>query len=244
MAAKPESQVVQLSGRKVAYSIRVSPRAQRRRIRVTPNGVEVVLPRGVERDSARAFLLQSEAWVLEQLDFIERSCGAIRRRSQPGAVLLRGEEKVVLIVQEASTRHYGLVREEQDDLVVRVPNGNKDVAGRTLELWFRRQARADLQAALDRRASEMKVRFGRLYVMNQRTRWGGCSARSNLSFSWRLIMAPPAVLDYLAVHELVHLVEPNHSTRFWLTVKSLCPEFERHKRWLRENEWRLRLPLI
>lgn len=58
------------------------------------------------------------------------------------------------------------------------------------------------------------------------------------------IMAPPKVLDYLAVHELAHLVEPKHTTRFWLTVHSFCSDFEAHKKWLRDNEWRLRIPVI
>ena len=90
----------------------------------------------------------------------------------------------------------------------------------------------------------MKLKFGRVYIMNQRTRWGGCSSRRNLSFTWRLVMAPPAVLDYLAVHELAHLAEPNHSMRFWLIVRSHCSDFQRHRRWLRENEWRLQIPSL
>jgi hypothetical protein len=228
----------------VAYSIRVSPGAKRRRIRVTPNGIEVVIPRGGEVGKAAGFLRQNEAWVLEQLDFVERSCGAIRKQSRPNGLWLRGQDRTVQVVEEATTRRYGLVGDDGDNLVVRVPKGKTDLAGRALELWLRRLARADLQAALERRAREMKLKFKRVYIMNQRTRWGGCSARRNLSFNWRLVLAPPVVLDYLAVHELAHLVEPNHSMKFWLTVRSFCPEFERHKKWLRENEWRLRLPVI
>lgn len=74
------------------------------------------------------------------------------------------------------------------------------------------------------------------YVMGQRTRWGGCSGRRNLSFNWRLVMAPPAVLDYVVVHELAHLAEPSHSTKFWLLVRSHCPRFEEHREWLRDSE--------
>ena len=85
----------------------------------------------------------------------------------------------------------------------------------------------------------MRVTPGRLYVMGQRTKWGGCSRRRNLSFNWRLVMAPPEVLDYIVVHELVHLIEPYHSKKFWLIVRSRCPRFETYKRWLRENEDRL-----
>jgi predicted metal-dependent hydrolase len=87
----------------------------------------------------------------------------------------------------------------------------------------------------------MKVKPGRLYVMGQRTKWGNCSRLGNLSFNWRLVMTPPEVIDYIVVHELAHLIEPSHSQRFWLVVQSHCPQFERHKAWLRDNQERLSL---
>lgn len=242
--AKVRRGVVELGGKRVDYDIRCPAGATRRRIRVTPNGIEVVIPRDVEPESATAFLRQNEAWVLEQLDFVERSSGLIRNQARPTSVLLRGEERKIRVVEETTSRRYGIVEAEQDELVVRVPTGNVALAGRALELWFRRLARADLHVALELRAREMKLKFGRVYVMNQRTRWGGCSSRRNLSFNWRLVMAPPAILDYLAVHELAHLAEPRHTTKFWLIVRSYCPTFQRHKKWLRENEWRLRVPPI
>lgn len=242
--ARVERGTIQLGGKRVDFSIRSSAGATRRRIRVTPNGVEVVIPRGGEPGNATAFLRENEAWVLEQLDFVERSSGLIRNQARPMTILLRGEERKIRVVEEATTRRYGIVVEGPEELIVRVPTGKKALAGRALELWLRRMVRADLQAALIRRSKEMRVKFGRVYVMSQRTRWGGCSSLRNLSFNWRLVMAPPAVLDYLAVHELAHLAEPNHSAKFWLIVRSHCPEFQRHKKWLRENEWRLTLPAI
>lgn len=72
--------------------------------------------------------------------------------------------------------------------------------------------------------------------MNQRTKWANCSARGNLSFNWRLVMAPDDVLRYMVVHEVVHTAIPDHSHRFWLTVKSLCPEEWRARAWLRTHE--------
>ena len=71
-----------------------------------------------------------------------------------------------------------------------------------------------------------------IYVMGQRTKWGNCSALRNLSFNWRLILAPEFVLRYLVTHEAVHLAVPDHSAKFWLTVQSLCPETERANQWL------------
>lgn len=85
----------------------------------------------------------------------------------------------------------------------------------------------------------MRQRPGRVFVMGQRTKWGGCSRRRNLSFNWRLVMAAPEVLDYIVVHELAHLAEPHHSTKFWLIVRSYCLDYDRRRRWLRENESRL-----
>jgi predicted metal-dependent hydrolase len=202
----------------------------------------VVIPRRGDAGSAAGFLQENEKWVVEQLDFVERSSGILRNHVQPRSWLFRGEERLVRVVDQQTTRRYGLVGEESSVVTVRVPAGKADLAPRALELWLRRLARADLQAALVRRAKQMKLKFGRVFIMNQRTRWGGCSVRRNLSFNWRLVMTPPDVLDYLAVHELAHLVEPHHSTRFWLTVQSFCPEYASRKKWLRENEWRLRIP--
>jgi predicted metal-dependent hydrolase len=233
---------VKLGGKPVQYSIRTSAGATRRRIRVTPNGIEVVIPRGGKAESASEFLQENEKWVLEQLDFVERSSGIFRDQVQPRSLLVRGQERTVRVVAEKTTRNYGLIDEQGDEVIVRVPVGKRGIAARPIELWLRRLARADLQASLASHARQMKLKFGRVFIMNQRTRWGGCSSRRNLSFSWRLIMAPPKVLDYMAVHELAHLVEPNHSVRFWLTVRSFCPEFEEHRTWLRNNEWRLRIP--
>jgi predicted metal-dependent hydrolase len=79
--------------------------------------------------------------------------------------------------------------------------------------------------------------------MGQRTKWGSCSRLQNLSFNWRLIMAPEFVLRYLVTHEAVHLAIPDHSHEFWLTVRSLCPESERATQWLSANGHRLLVDL-
>jgi predicted metal-dependent hydrolase len=82
-----------------------------------------------------------------------------------------------------------------------------------------------------------------IYVMGQRTKWGNCSAKGNLSFNWRLILAPEAIFRYLVTHELVHLAIPDHSQKFWLTVQSLCPDSEWARRWLSANGERLMVEL-
>lgn len=77
--------------------------------------------------------------------------------------------------------------------------------------------------------------FQRITIRDQKTRWGSCSARGTLSFNWRLMLAPPAVLDYVVVHELCHLTHMNHSAAFWDLVESVCPDYRIHRKWLKEH---------
>ena len=77
--------------------------------------------------------------------------------------------------------------------------------------------------------------YGRITIRDQKTRWGSCSARGTLSFNWRLMLAPPAVLDYVVVHELCHLTHMDHSKAFWALVESVCPDYRVHRKWLKEH---------
>jgi predicted metal-dependent hydrolase len=236
---------VDLGNRHVNYRIRFSRTATRCRIRVRPDGVEVLLPRDTNEERADSFLRENETWVLDQLDFVDRMGGVRAKSKKEGRhVLLRGKETPIEIVEEDSDRRFGLVETTDQGIRIRLPRGNDVDPWRTLESWFRRQARQDILERVEERRRQMpRTKFGRLYVMGQKTKWGGCSGRKNLSFNWRLVMAPPAVLDYIVVHELAHLAEPYHSTKFWFIVRSHCSRFEEHKTWLKDNEDRMRFPM-
>ena len=111
--------------------------------------------------------------------------------------------------------------------------------GPALEPITEREGRRRARAAAERIAAEEAVRLGvaytRIRIADQRSRWGSCSSRGTLSFNWRLALAPPAVLDYVVVHEVCHLREPNHGPRFWTFVERLRPGYREPKRWLREH---------
>ena len=85
---------------------------------------------------------------------------------------------------------------------------------------------------LSRVTARLGCRSAQIFVMDQRTKWGNCSSRRNLSFNWRIILAPDYVLQYIVTHEAVHLAIPDHSAKFWLTVQSLCRDTERARQWL------------
>ena len=113
----------------------------------------------------------------------------------------------------------------------------------TLENWRRRQARSQIAPRVRSLADKLGVVPGRLYIMDQQTKWGNCSSLRNLSFNWRIVMAPDSVLDYLVAHEVVHLAVPDHSQRFWLTLQSHCPDTERARQWLSANSHSVRVDL-
>jgi predicted metal-dependent hydrolase len=98
--------------------------------------------------------------------------------------------------------------------------------------FLKREAKRDLERASRHAATRLGVKIRRISIRDQTSRWGSCSSTGVLSFSWRLILAPPFVLDYLAAHEAAHLIEMNHSRRFWRVVERIFPETERAKAWL------------
>ena len=111
---------------------------------------------------------------------------------------------------------------------------NKPV-GPQVKALFRHHARDALAAASDKYAQALGCTYARLSIRDTRSRWGSCSAQGTLMYSWRLIMAPPAVLDYVAAHEVAHLVEMNHQPAFWEVVASICPDYAAHRAWLRAD---------
>ena len=234
-----------LDGRQIDYAIRLSPTARRCKIRVSSDGVEVVLPRQVSRKRAAALLQEHSNWVLQQLEFIQQQGSPGTAVALPkNTILLRGKPTPVEITEEDTAKNFGQVDYLDGKLRVRLPKDKAVNPITTLEIWLRAQARQDIEVNVAQRSTEMRQQPRCIYIRSQRTKWGTCSGLCNLSFNWRLVMAPPEVLDYVVVHELAHLAEPNHSARFWLVVRSFCPEFERHRIWLRDYQELLHLHTI
>jgi hypothetical protein len=117
-----------------------------------------------------------------------------------------------------------------------------DQATETFEAWYRAQARAWFTRRLGELAARHGFQYSRMRLSSARTRWGSCSSRGTISLNWRLVLAPPEIVDYVILHELAHLRTPNHSKDFWRLVESLCPEYQQHRKWLKANTARLSWP--
>lgn len=208
----------------VALTLRRSARAKRISLRVSglDGRVTLTLPRGVPEREALAFAHQKADWLRRQLG------------AQPGQVAV-GHGVELPIEGRAVRIAPGTGRRVQmvGDLVL-VPGAEGRVAAR-LQAYLKTRARDRLAAASDHYAGLIEREYSRLTLRDTRSRWGSCSAAAALNYSWRLIMAPPEVLDYVAAHEVAHLQEMNHSPAFWAVVAELVPDYHAPRRWLREN---------
>ena len=225
-----EPSVVQVVFDKAIYLVRLRRHRQARRytLRIDAASRDVVLtipPRGSLRE-AREFAQKHGAWIAARLQCLPQATPFAHGQYVP----LRGVSH--RIVHRRDIR--GTVWTEQDDAGERLlcVVGEPPHHNRRISDFLRREAHRDLDAASRRYAKELGVSIKRISVRDQSSRWGSCSNTGVLSFSWRLILAPPFVLQYLAAHEVAHLEELNHSPRFWRLLKRLNPDCECARLWL------------
>jgi predicted metal-dependent hydrolase len=204
------------------YRIRRSDRARRVRVSVDGNGdVEVVLPRRAPERHADEAVRQLEPWIARRRRAVARAALEVGRA--PGTVPYLGE--TLHLVPEPGRER---VARRGDALLV--PAGDPRPA---LERWYRRRARAEIAPRLDAATARAGSRYTRLTIRGQKTRWASCSSSGAMSFNWRLLLAPPEILDYVVEHEVCHLEVMDHSPRFWRLLASRAPGWRAHSAWLR-----------
>lgn len=229
---------VMLAGRPIPYTLTISHRARHPRLIIAPGtGLRVVMPLGYDHSRLVHFIQRRQGWILKHLDRIaalpaEPDTGTSLPETIPFLGIAHAIRVIVVPGRRASVRLDGR------GFSVTVPE--EHAARPTLEAWLREAARFAIVAHVERRAAEMGHTFGKVAIRDQKTRWGSCSQAGNLNFNWRLILAPPAVLDYVVVHELAHRAELNHSARFWRVVARHCPTMSEHRAWLHSRGATLR----
>ena len=154
----------------------------------------------------------------------------------PLTVLFKGKEYFVRIIADGNPR--SKVRLEGDQAIVLVPRATRGEVTRAIDDWYKREATFAIKQSVWRASRRLGLKFNSIMIRNQRTRWGSCSHLGNLSFNYKLASAPQEVIDYVVVHELMHLREPNHSRRFWALVGQECPNYREHRAWLKMVEGR------
>ncbi|PTX54556.1 hypothetical protein C8N43_3373 [Litoreibacter ponti] len=218
------AEIIELGEPPIPVKLRHSARARRLSLRVSgvDGRVSLTLPRRASMREAQDFLRAKEAWIRGHLDRQPELC-----QIAPGAVLpVEGRERLI-----APTRTRA-VKLMEDHLLV--PEGADKTAAR-VRAFLKTLARDRLAEASARHAKALGREFGKITLRDTRSRWGSCTSEGNLMYSWRLILAPAPVLDYVAAHEVAHLAQMNHSPAFWAEVARLMPDYQPHRAWLRQH---------
>ncbi len=228
-AALPASTTIDVNGRLVPVTVKVSARARSYRLTLPHHADPVLtLPSGSRWIDAQAFLFRHRGWLAERL---ERA--APRTRFADGEWLpLRGLPH--RIHATGRLRGHAGVGEVDGEPVILVPGEALHLPRRLTE-WLKAEASRDLVARSELHAATLGVTVRAVTMRAQATRWGSCSSEGRLSYNWRLVLAPPFVLDYVAAHEVAHLVEMNHSPAFWRTVERALPDMARGRDWLKRH---------
>jgi predicted metal-dependent hydrolase len=220
----------------LSVRVRESNRAKTARIIVGPQRpLEVIVPAGVGDDEVDVLLEEKRSWVEWKVN-AARTIAARPPQlglDRPGVAWLEGEALPVVVT--GTGRSIARVRDGRVEV-----DGDPRVATAALGRWYRREARRRIGDAVAREAERLGFSYGSLGVRDPRTRWGSCSRNGHVSVSWRLVMAPADVLEYIVVHELCHLREPSHSKAFWRLLDVARPGWQEQTRWLREHGQELR----
>lgn len=225
---------VTLGTETVKYNVTVSSDATEPRIDVDIHGVTVVLPVGDDTDPER-LLSENHRWVLKKRTKYERYREqAPERQFEPGETFpyLGDPHHLTIESRPASDVTENALRLAQHHV-------EQTSIRQALESLFRRKAREQFEDRAEHFAANMDVDYGEIEIRNQRTKWGSCSSTGTLGLNWRLMMAPPQIIDYVVIHELAHLQEPNHTKEFWRLVGEYDTNYAKHADWLDENSARL-----
>ncbi len=226
----------------VPYRIRRSSRARRARILVGAEGVEVVVPSRFPLREVEPFVREKQPWIERTLRRLQES-----EAEHPSAALTDGGqvpylgERLELRLRVEPGRSRAHVARRGDVLHVAVSEPGEAPLREALERWYRRQARDEIAPRLDAATARAGSRYARLAIRGQRTRWASCSTTGTMSFNWRLLLAPPAIVDYVVEHEVAHLEVMDHSARFWRLLAERVPDWREHEGWLRRHGHLLRL---
>jgi len=227
---RSEPQAIEIVFDTAIYIVRLRRhrRARRYTLRIAAAAREVILtipPRGTLKE-AREFAQKHGGWIAARLGRLPKAV----RFAHGILVPLRGVPH--RIVHRPGVRGTVWVEANSAEEPLLCVAGEAPHVDRRISDFLRREAKRDLETASLGFAAALGVNVRRLAVRDQASRWGSCSITGVLSYSWRLILAPAFVLDYLAAHEVAHLAEMNHSARFWRLVQRLCPDHRRAKVWL------------
>ncbi len=214
------------------YQIQHHPRAQHIKIKITPQAeVIVVAPRDCPTFFIDRFVREHTDWIEKNLKKIQEHQPAKKKNADEISLFGKSYQKVI-----GDRSEYPLgVRISGNKVIITPVTQNKTSIDKSLQQFLKSTAEKYITPRTHQLAKQMKVSFKDIAFKNQKTRWGSCSSLGNLNFNWKLVHSPPAVIDYVLIHELAHRTEMNHSAAFWDIVRKFDPEYLKHRGWLKRE---------
>ena len=227
---RAKRELLKIDGKSVEVILRADPRARRFIVKVDPATGQVVVVSPTSRSLERAleFARGEKEWIAGRLANVPPPV----RLAAGSEILFRGVEHHIRT--GGGGRAPVWIDRDASRPTIRV-EGQPEHTARRLTDWLKREARRRIEERVEIYSDQLGVKPKRITIRDTSSRWGSCSSTRTLSFSWRLILAPPAVLDYVVAHEVSHLRELNHRPRFWRLVETLGVDVEKSQAWLSEN---------
>jgi predicted metal-dependent hydrolase len=228
--APSQERVHDVAGRQLPLRIVENDRARRLTLRIDAGGqgLRITVPPGLARGEVERFLTRHQGWLEQKLAKVPE-----KPQVRPGIKIpLRGVPH--LIVHEPAPRGTVELRQGPDGPEIAVFGDRRHLPRRIAD-FLKREAKKDIEALVAKHTATVGRKAKTIRFKDTSSRWGSCTTDGNLSFSWRIMMAPKPVINYLVAHEVAHLKEMNHGPKFWKLCEKLCPDTERCKAWLKKN---------
>jgi predicted metal-dependent hydrolase len=212
-------------------------------IQVKPiDEVLVLSPKGLSENLIKEKVKLKGKWILKKLlDFKDNGYIPVNREFADGeAFMYLGRNYLLqLFLNNSLTRLK--VKLTDGILIILAPTKDPAILKKLMEKWYRKEAEKIILKRIEHYKSKFNIVPGKIKIKEQKKRWGSCNSRGSIYFNWRIIMAPPLVIDYVIVHEMSHLIHGNHSPKFWKQVESVLPDYKVRKKWLRDHGVRMNL---
>jgi hypothetical protein len=195
-------------------------------------------PKRLPQGEIQRFVDEHAAWVEEKRAYLEAHPPPVKHRYQSGEHFdYLGQPVRLEVVNRSATRQpmRYLPASADSEAVFEVIKATQAQTRELLVSWYKKQARQRCTQRVAALAKQHDLKYSRVRISSARTRWGSCSSKGTLSFTWRLVMLPPEIIDYVVIHELAHTLEHNHSAKFWGRVEAMLPDYKARRVWLKKN---------
>ena len=232
-----EKRETTINGQTITYTVKRSLRARHVRLEVgRQTGLTVVVPHSYKIGQLPGLLESKERWISSNLArFSHFQLYSAKKKLRSGDTIPYLGRDLELVKQENHSGASGVTL-EGNTLAVSPVLFTDGILELALERWYRAEAAKLIGERAYKLSTQMGISYKRITIRGQKTLWGSCSHKQNLSFNWKLLMAPEPVIGYVIIHELTHLKEMNHSKRFWELVAQHCHRWREYKKWLKQHE--------